>query len=302
MLAETFSTHSLPASQQLEAWRNWYGAIFEATSAASQDEGFAAANSNWKLNGFTFSRVSSPPTCIDRTTTPVAPQSRGSLGVHRQQAHDQRCRSARPRAGSTSRGALPALAGRGDAYRSSPAGRAGSAPSVARQFPGDCALAGRNAGDGPEHVAGQAARRLHSAARAQSSQSDARGRIAASERNPGHGWRLPRAVGRSVGGRRAPDRSHADGESAASGAQEPALALARAGQALPRGSHVALTALSSAGRRRRRGPLHPAPATLRELCHPVRHARTISRSPRLPRLCVSPMRPISAARSGGNSA
>ena len=67
LLAETFSTHSLPASQQLEAWRNWYGAIFEATSTASQDEGFAAANSNWKLNGFTFSRVSSPPTCIDRT-------------------------------------------------------------------------------------------------------------------------------------------------------------------------------------------------------------------------------------------
>jgi AraC-like DNA-binding protein len=56
----------LPASQQLEAWRNWYSAIFEATSAGSQ-EGFAAANSNWKLNGFTFSHVSSPPTCIDRT-------------------------------------------------------------------------------------------------------------------------------------------------------------------------------------------------------------------------------------------
>ena len=67
MIAETFSTHSLPVSQQLEAWRNWYGPIFEATSAGSQEEGFAAANSNWKLNGFTFSRVSSPPTCIDRT-------------------------------------------------------------------------------------------------------------------------------------------------------------------------------------------------------------------------------------------
>jgi AraC-like DNA-binding protein len=67
LIAETFSTHSLPVSQQLEAWRNWYGPIFEATSAGSQDEGFAAANSNWKLNGFTFSRVSSPPTCIDRT-------------------------------------------------------------------------------------------------------------------------------------------------------------------------------------------------------------------------------------------
>jgi len=67
MIAETFSTYSLPASQQLEAWRNWYGAIFEATSAGSQDEGFAAANSNWNLNGFTFCQVSSPPTCIERT-------------------------------------------------------------------------------------------------------------------------------------------------------------------------------------------------------------------------------------------
>ena len=68
MIAETFSTYSLPASQQLEAWRNWYCPIFEAASVGSQDEGFAAANSNWKLNGFTFSRVSSPATFIDRTT------------------------------------------------------------------------------------------------------------------------------------------------------------------------------------------------------------------------------------------
>ena len=67
MIAETFSTYSLPASQQLEAWRNWYGAIFEATSAGSPDEGFAAANSNWHLSGFTFSKVSSPATFIDRT-------------------------------------------------------------------------------------------------------------------------------------------------------------------------------------------------------------------------------------------
>jgi AraC-like DNA-binding protein len=67
MIAETFSTYSLPASQQLEAWRSWYGAIFEATSARAKDEGFAATNSNWNLNGFTVSHVSSPATCIDRT-------------------------------------------------------------------------------------------------------------------------------------------------------------------------------------------------------------------------------------------
>ena len=67
MIAETFSTYSFPKSQQLEAWRNWYGAVFEATSAGPQDGGFAAANSIWSLNGFTLSRVSSPPTGIART-------------------------------------------------------------------------------------------------------------------------------------------------------------------------------------------------------------------------------------------
>ena len=29
MIAETFSTYSLPKSQQLDAWRNWYGAILK---------------------------------------------------------------------------------------------------------------------------------------------------------------------------------------------------------------------------------------------------------------------------------
>jgi AraC-like DNA-binding protein len=67
LIAETFSTHSLSAAQQLEAWRNWYGAVFEATSAEPEAEGFAATNSNWNLNGFTFSQVSSPPTGIGRT-------------------------------------------------------------------------------------------------------------------------------------------------------------------------------------------------------------------------------------------
>jgi len=67
LIAETFSTHSLPAAQQLEAWRNWYGAVFEATSTEPEAEGFAATNSNWNLNGFTFSHVSSPPTGIGMT-------------------------------------------------------------------------------------------------------------------------------------------------------------------------------------------------------------------------------------------
>ena len=50
--------------------------------------------------------------------------------------------------------------------------------------------------------------------------------ILLAERNPGYGWCLPRAASRSVGGGRAPDQAHADGESAARGKQDPTLAAA----------------------------------------------------------------------------
>jgi AraC-like DNA-binding protein len=134
MIAETFSTHSLPVSQQLEAWRNWYGPIFEATSAGSQDEGFAAANSNWKLNGFTFSRVSSPPTCIDRTKYLLRRNhvDHWAFTLSKRTTSDVEVRD---RALEVPPG-VPFLLSLGERCISAAAsaGRAGSAPSGARQL------------------------------------------------------------------------------------------------------------------------------------------------------------------------
>jgi AraC-like DNA-binding protein len=66
MFTETFSTQSLPPSEQFEAWHGWYGPVFEATSLASPAEGFAATNDNWTVGGFTVSRVVSPPNSVAR--------------------------------------------------------------------------------------------------------------------------------------------------------------------------------------------------------------------------------------------
>jgi AraC-like DNA-binding protein len=66
MFSGTFSTQSLPPSEQFEAWHGWYGPVFEAVSLASAREGFAATNDNWTVGGFTVSRVESPPNSVAR--------------------------------------------------------------------------------------------------------------------------------------------------------------------------------------------------------------------------------------------
>ena len=66
MFTGTFSTQSLPPSEQFEAWHGWYGPVFEAASLASGREGFAATNDNWTVGGFTVSRVVSPPNSVAR--------------------------------------------------------------------------------------------------------------------------------------------------------------------------------------------------------------------------------------------
>src|SRR5688572_14646068 len=66
MFTGTFSTQSLPPSEQFEAWHDWYGPVFEAASLASGREGFAATNDNWTVGGFTVSRVVSPPNSVAR--------------------------------------------------------------------------------------------------------------------------------------------------------------------------------------------------------------------------------------------
>jgi len=66
MQSEEFSTHALPGSRQLEAWRAWYGSVFE-TSSLQSEAGFSATNLTWKLNGVAFSRVSAPAISVTRT-------------------------------------------------------------------------------------------------------------------------------------------------------------------------------------------------------------------------------------------
>lgn len=60
MIPQTFATHSLPLADQFEAWRAWYGSVFDSTPQRSVEEGFCAKVSTWILDGFTFSQVSAP--------------------------------------------------------------------------------------------------------------------------------------------------------------------------------------------------------------------------------------------------
>ena len=86
MIAATFATHSLPASEQLEAWRGWYGSVVDMTSPQPATEGFRArATATWTLAGVAFSRASTPPIAIapdasPHTSQPGRPLERQSLG------------------------------------------------------------------------------------------------------------------------------------------------------------------------------------------------------------------------------
>lgn len=66
MQPEEFSTHSLASSEQLEAWRAWYGSVFE-TSSLQPGGGFSARNLTWKLDGVAVSRVLAPAISVVRT-------------------------------------------------------------------------------------------------------------------------------------------------------------------------------------------------------------------------------------------
>ena len=60
MIPQTFVTHSLPQADQFEAWRTWYGPVFDSMPQRPVEEGFPAKVSTWILDGFTFSQVSAP--------------------------------------------------------------------------------------------------------------------------------------------------------------------------------------------------------------------------------------------------
>lgn len=67
MTPATFMTHPLPASEQFEAWRSWYASIFEIIARQPVAEGFRGKAVTWMLDGFAFSRVSTPPISANRS-------------------------------------------------------------------------------------------------------------------------------------------------------------------------------------------------------------------------------------------
>jgi AraC-like DNA-binding protein len=90
MIPATFATHSLPASEQLEAWRAWYGSVVDMTSPQPAAEGFRARTSTWTLAGFAFSRASTPRIAIARTQALIRrnPVDHWSVSLSKQSATD----------------------------------------------------------------------------------------------------------------------------------------------------------------------------------------------------------------------
>jgi AraC-like DNA-binding protein len=64
---ERFATYPLSRSQQLAAWRDWYGSVFDIDSRQDPETGFAAETMAWKLDEFAISHISTPPVSLDRT-------------------------------------------------------------------------------------------------------------------------------------------------------------------------------------------------------------------------------------------
>lgn len=71
MTPATFMTHALPSSEQFAAWRGWYGSVFDVTARQAATDGFRGKAMTWMLDGFGFSRVSTPPVSTNRTRTMI---------------------------------------------------------------------------------------------------------------------------------------------------------------------------------------------------------------------------------------
>jgi AraC-like DNA-binding protein len=64
-----FGTSDLSARRQLEAWRAWYGRVFDTLPLRQGDEGFCAHARAWTLPGFTLNQVTAPGLSVVRTKT-----------------------------------------------------------------------------------------------------------------------------------------------------------------------------------------------------------------------------------------
>ena len=301
MTPAMFMTHPLPLSEQFEAWRGWYASVFDTTSRQPARRRLPRQDSDVDAGRLRVQPRFHAADFDEPHQDPDTPQPGGSLVRQRlaRRAH----RSSRSAvAGRWCRqGAVRLLPRRRDVTAS---GRwTGIQLYLARDsFQAIAPLLDAARGTALDYARRPSARRLHAAAGAQYSASAGRGRAEARAGDPGDAGRMPRPVGRSAGGSRQPYRSHADGKSATGRSQKPALAVPRAGQAVPRGRDVAFAALPPARGRGRRGSLHPAPAALGELFDAVRCVEQSVRSARSPRCCASPTGRASAGRFGGNSA
>jgi AraC-like DNA-binding protein len=64
-----FTTASVPRRDQHEAWREWFGSVFEVVPRDPPGEGFRAENEVWQLGAVTMSRVSGPAVQVSREKT-----------------------------------------------------------------------------------------------------------------------------------------------------------------------------------------------------------------------------------------
>ena len=67
MIPNEFDTRSFPAAEQFEAWRSWYGGVFDSMPRQPVEGGFLARHLTWTLGGLVVSRVSAPPVDGRRT-------------------------------------------------------------------------------------------------------------------------------------------------------------------------------------------------------------------------------------------
>ena len=66
MIPESFTTRSLPARDQLEAWRAWFEPVLDIAPKQPPGCGFPAETHLWSLGGFAMSRTMAPPVDVVR--------------------------------------------------------------------------------------------------------------------------------------------------------------------------------------------------------------------------------------------
>src|SRR5690349_4157793 len=71
MKEEAFSTSPLPASQQFDAWAEWFGGVFDVSPHDWPGNGFRAESQTWQIGGCMVSRVQAPAIRVERSITHV---------------------------------------------------------------------------------------------------------------------------------------------------------------------------------------------------------------------------------------